>query len=229
MTYQRGAAWHAAYTAMRTAHHLPTESDSPERAHASRTDYASPANRPSGSSSPSTRTTTKSSGSLRLSCATTSGSCRFWRVPLRQNHDGQALLDAALATEDMPRPDSFFAPVTLGPPAAIRGPASTCIPRSRRGAVSTGVGFPRRHYRREGAATDADFAADLDDCFGVGSHGPDLERLLGEGCRFLVKRDSGYAVAREQGSSLLPLTISLRLNSLRCAAAAETDEVVEVS
>jgi hypothetical protein len=24
--------WHAAYTAMRTAHHLPTESDSPEQA-----------------------------------------------------------------------------------------------------------------------------------------------------------------------------------------------------
>jgi GNAT superfamily N-acetyltransferase len=48
----------------------------------------------------------------------------------------------------------------------------------------------------EGSANDLGLAAELDRRLRRGPHGPDLDMLLGQGCRLLVLDDRGYALAR---------------------------------
>jgi hypothetical protein len=84
---------------------------------------------------------------------------------------------------------------------------------------------------RDGTAADAGLAADLDSRLRGGPHGPDLERLLAEGCRLLVLPDRGYAVARGAKPVFLaavdePSAINLLSAVL---ASAEDGEMVEVS
>ena len=49
---------------------------------------------------------------------------------------------------------------------------------------------------REGGPADLDFVADLDRRTRRGAHGPDLDHLLGEGCRLLVLDGQGYVLGR---------------------------------
>jgi GNAT superfamily N-acetyltransferase len=228
-------AWHAAASAMRAAHHLPVEArtlDSAQRLerrihHLLSTDAAG-----------SWVAVDEDDGQVvGLSQALVRED--LWVLsllgvsPACQNHGtGKALLDAALG---------YGREVPVGlilcsrdPRAARRysmagfdlHPSVTAwgqVERGRLRQARTGV--------RDGTAADAGLAARLDRSLRGGPHGPDLERLLAEGYRFLVLPDRGYAVARGARPLLLaavdePSAINLLSAVL---AGAEDGEMVEVN
>jgi hypothetical protein len=84
---------------------------------------------------------------------------------------------------------------------------------------------------RSGDAADAAFACELDRHLRGGSHGPDLERLLVEGCRLSVLPDRGYAIARGGKPVILAAIDEPSATELLFAvlSAAQPNEVVEVN
>jgi GNAT superfamily N-acetyltransferase len=84
---------------------------------------------------------------------------------------------------------------------------------------------------REGTRADAGFAADLDRRLRGGAHGPDLELLLDDGCRFLVVPERGYVLTRKAKPVILAADDeSAAVKLLHAAlATAEPDETVEVN
>ena len=102
---------------------------------------------------------------------------------------------------------------------------------SARGTVDRGR-LPRGSVGvRQGTAADAEFAADLDRRLRGGPHGPDLQYLLTDACRFVILRDCAYAVARGATPLFLSATNATDAADLLVAilATAEPDEVVDVN
>ncbi len=227
-------AWHAAYSAMRAAYHLPIEDRTPAStqlvenriAHLLSTD-------PDGSWVAIDQDDGQVIG---LSQALVRED--LWVLSLlgvapaaQDRGTGRALLDAALSYgQDTP---VGLILCSRDPRAARRymlagfdlHPAVTAWGRLKRVRLR-----PPSAHVREGTAADAGLAAQLDRRLRGGSHRGDLEHLLGNGCRFLVLPDRGYAVARGAKPVLLAASdeqdaIDLLLAAL---AGAGDDEVVEV-
>jgi GNAT superfamily N-acetyltransferase len=226
--------WYAASSAMRTVHHLPVESRTPEIvqrleeriAHLLSTD-------PDGSwvaiDEDGGRVVGLSQAFVRedlwvLSLLGVSPVCQ-------DRGTGKALLEAALGY-------GRKTPVGLilcsrDPRAARRytlagfdlHPAITAWGRVKRERLRPP--FPEV---REGTAADAGLVARLDRRLRGGPHGPDLEHLLGEGCRLLVLPDRGYAVARVAEPVFLAAVDEPSATDLLLAvlAGAGDDEVVEI-
>jgi GNAT superfamily N-acetyltransferase len=84
---------------------------------------------------------------------------------------------------------------------------------------------------REGTAADAGFAADLARRLRGGYHGPDLEHLLAEGCRWLVLPGHGYVIASGAKPVVLAAVDETSATDLLFAvlAASAADEIVELN
>lgn len=83
---------------------------------------------------------------------------------------------------------------------------------------------------REGSSADLGLVADLDRRLRGGFHGPDIDHLLGEGCRLLVLDDGGYALTRGTRPVLLAAHNEDGASDLlrACLLEATDDEVVEI-
>jgi GNAT superfamily N-acetyltransferase len=84
---------------------------------------------------------------------------------------------------------------------------------------------------REGTAADASFAADLAHRLRGGYHGPDLEHLLAEGCRWLVLPGHGYVIASGAKPVVLAAVDETSATELLFAvlAASAADEIIELN
>jgi len=83
---------------------------------------------------------------------------------------------------------------------------------------------------RQGSSADLGLVADLDRRLRGGFHGPDIEHLLGQGCRLLVLDDSGYALTRGGSPVFLAAEGEEGASELlrACLLEATDDEVVEL-
>jgi len=192
-------AWHAAYSTMRAAHHLPAEPRTAESiqrleqriAHLRHTD-------PAGSwvaIDDDQQVVGLSQALVRDNVWVLS---LLGVLPAHQDrHTGKALLDVALTYgRDAARGMILC---SRDPRAARRyslagfdlHPAVTAWGRVNRRK------FPRPSSTiREGSEADYDLVASLDRTVRGGAHGPDLGHTLDAGCRLVVSSHGGYVIAR---------------------------------
>jgi ribosomal protein S18 acetylase RimI-like enzyme len=227
-------AWHAAFSTMRAAYHLPVEPRSPETARRTQGRIAHLLGTdPSGS----WVAVDDDAAVVGLSQALIRD--ELWVLSLlgvdprcQDGGVGRDLLDAALAY-------GREAPAGLilssrDPRAARRyfragfamNPSVTAA-----GRVDPRLLGPRSPNVRTGAHADTDFAAELDRHLRRGPHGRDLEFLLAEGCRFLVLPERGYVVARGARPVILAAVDATSAAELLASVLADADaaEHVEVN
>ena len=228
-------AWDDAYTTLRRSHHLPVEPRTPDRAQrtASRSAHLLTTD-PAGSF-------VATDGNDRRVIGLSQAFVRegVWVLSLlgvsprwQDQGTGRALLDAALAYGHGAHYGLILC--SRDPRAARRyaragfdlHPAVTAWGRVDRRRIPSSVA-----PIRIGEEADKCFAAELDRHLRSGPHGPDLERLLTEGCRLLVLPDRGYAIARGGKPVVVAAVDEASATELLLAVftAAHPDEVVEVN
>jgi GNAT superfamily N-acetyltransferase len=228
-------AWDAAYTSLRAAHHLSVEPRTPESVQRTEARIAhllgiDPAGSWVAIDGTDEEVVGLSQALVRedvwvLSLLGVSPRCQ-------DRGTGRALLDAALAYgEQAP----FGLILCSRDPRAARRysragfdlhPSVTAWGRVDRRRLPRSIAAVQ-----DATAADAGFAADLDLRLRGGSHGPDLEHLLAEGCRWLVLPDRGYTIARGAKPVVLAAVDEMSATDLLFAvlATSANDEVVELN